>query len=161
MVRVRIFTLETAANCEHPRGVELRVECSGLTCIHHDQQLPVSFFLIHLSKSVSQIIALYIFSILEFQKLITSMTCHVKQNVAFLISEKPLRSWHRSIMSTRQQAQKILYRHFVASVIHLHVVTVEVESMIFIVENLSRVFISGIAGHIIGEHQNDMVIRYP
>jgi hypothetical protein len=41
---------------------------------------------------------------------------------------------------------------------YLNVITIEIEPMIFIVKHLSWVHIPGVAGHVIGKHQNDVVV---
>lgn len=44
---------------------------------------------------------------------------------------------------------------------YFNIVTIQIESVVLVIEDLSRVLVSCIARHIIRKHQNDVVIRYP
>jgi hypothetical protein len=62
------------------------------------------------------------------------------------------------MVAPSQNTEEILHCDFIASVINLNVITIEIECMIFIVEDLSRVHIPGVAGDVISKHENDVIV---
>jgi hypothetical protein len=63
---------------------------------------------------------------LELEELVSSMSRHVYEDVTPLVGHQPLTPWHVLAHSVRHQSDKVLDRDFIAPVIHLDVVTVEV-----------------------------------
>ena len=66
--------------------------------------------------------------------------------------EKPEKKAKR----TRQQTYEILHRDFVPAIVNFDVLAVEVECVAAVGEHAPGEMVARIAGHIIGEHKDDV-----
>ncbi|KAI6769197.1 hypothetical protein HG531_010301 [Fusarium graminearum] len=110
----------------------------------------------HLLKGVGEIECANLLSILKLEKLISTVARHVHQNVASIIGKEALTSRHLGANAISQEANKVLDSDLIATVVHLNVVTVEINGAIGVAVDGSREGIAGIASHVIGKHEDDL-----
>src|SRR5687767_4376422 len=84
------------------------------------------------------------------------MTSHVHQNVASIISKEALASRHLSANAICEETNRVLDSDLIATVVDLDVVAVEINGAVGIAVDGSGEGIAGVAGHVIGEHEDDL-----
>lgn len=67
-----------------------------------------------------------------------------------------LESLHLSRRLTRQHSNKILHRDLVPPIIHLNVLSVQVQQPRSVVEHGGWKLVPRVAGDVVGEHENDV-----
>ena len=87
------------------------------------------------------------------------MTCHVNENVWPRVRQQAFRSGSRFRQTTGQQTDKVFHRDFITTIIDLNIVSIDIDVLVLIVENGCRSWVSRIACHVIGHHQQDLRIR--
>lgn len=87
------------------------------------------------------------------------MPRHVHQHIAPRITPQPLPPRHILPQAIRQQPDEILHRHLVPAVIDLDVVAIEVEGAVGVVVDGPRKGVARVAGHVVGEHEDDLRVR--
>jgi hypothetical protein len=120
-------------------------------CNHHAPLL-----LPHLLKGVGKIERANFLSVLKLEKLISTMTRHVNQDVASIIGKEALASRHLGANTISQEANEVLDSDLIATVIHLDVVAVEIDGAIGVAVDGSGEGIARVTSHIIGKHENDL-----
>lgn len=84
------------------------------------------------------------------------MPRHVHQDVATVVREQPLAARHLLPDAVRQQADEVLHRHLVPPVVHLDVVSVEIDGAVGVGVDGAGEGIARVAGHVVGEHEDDL-----
>lgn len=110
----------------------------------------------HLLKGIGKIKRANLLGILKLEKLVSAVTSHVHQDIAPVVGEKALASWHLGADAIGQQADKVLDGDLVAAVVDLDVVAVEVDGAIRVAVDGPGEGVAGVAGHVVGEHQDDL-----
>lgn len=112
----------------------------------------------HLFERVGQIKCANLLRILKFQKLISTVACHVDQNVAPIIGQQPLAPGCLFVNAIRQEANKVLNGNLVAPIVDLDVVAVQVDGAVGIGIDGTREGVAWVAGHVVGQHQDDLAV---
>ena len=84
------------------------------------------------------------------------MASHVHQNVASIISKEALASRHLGANTICQETNEVLDSDLIATVVDLDVVAVEINGAVGIAVDGSGEGIAGVAGHVVGEHEDDL-----
>ncbi len=71
------------------RALDLE-ESSGLACVDEEQDFVIPALLPHLGNGIRDILAGYLFGVLEFQKFVSAMSRHINQDVASSRCLQPL-----------------------------------------------------------------------
>lgn len=88
------------------------------------------------------------------------MPCHVDKNVTPLVGHEPLAAGGVLAPAVSHEPDEVFHCDFVAPVIHLDVVSIQIEGAVGIVEDGSRECIARVARHVIGQHENDLRVWY-
>jgi hypothetical protein len=118
----------------------------------------IPLFLPHLGKRIGQIKGTNLLCILKLQKLVSSMTSHVHQDVASIIGQESLAPWHVFTDPIRHQPYEILHCNLVPSIVNFDVVPVQVQRAVCVVVDGAGEGVARVACHIIGKHENDLGI---
>lgn len=113
----------------------------------------------HLLKRIRQIPTPNLLTILKLQKLIAPMSRHIHQHVTPRVTPQPLPPRHILPQPIRQQPYEVLHRDLIPAVINLYVVAVEVERAVRVVVDGAREGVARVAGHVVGEHEDDLRVR--
>jgi hypothetical protein len=84
------------------------------------------------------------------------MPCHVDQDVAPLICHQSLAAWSVLAPAVRHEPDEVLHSDLVPSVVHLDVVAVQVKRAVSVVEDGAREGVARVAGHVVGQHKDDL-----
>lgn len=87
------------------------------------------------------------------------MPRHIHEYITPLVAAQPLTSRHVLAQSVSEQPDEVLHRDFVAAVIHLDVIAVEIECAIRVIVDGARERVARVAGHVVGEHENNLRVR--
>lgn len=121
----------------------------------------IPLLLPHLLKRIRQIPTPDLLAILKLQKLIAPMPRHIHQHITAPITPQPLPPRHILPQSIRQQPYKILNRHLIPAVIHLNVITVQIERAVRVVIHGAWEGVARVARHVVGEHEDDLRVGDP
>lgn len=113
----------------------------------------------HLLKRVCQIKCTNLLGILEFQKLVPAVACHIHKDVATVIRQQPLAPGCLLADAIRQQPYEVFDRDLVSSVVHLDVVAVQIHSAVGVGVDGAREGVARVAGHVVGQHEDDLGVR--
>lgn len=169
-------------------GVEVLVESVGLAGVDHEKHFVIAIppfqsalaprkntekprrheggkdiplLLPHLLKRIRQIPTPNLLTVLKLQKLIPPMSRHVHQHITAPVTPQPLPPRHILPQPIRQQPDEVLHRDLVPAVVHLDVVAVQVERAVGVVVDGAREGVARVAGHVVGEHEEDLRVRDP
>jgi hypothetical protein len=121
----------------------------------------VPLLLPHLAKGVSQIEGADLLGILELQKLIAAMPRHINQDITPLIRHQPLTARRVLAPAIRHEPDEILHGDLVPPIVDLDVVSVQVKRAIGVVEDGAGEGVARVAGHVVGQHEDDLRVRDP
>lgn len=135
----------------------------------------------HLLKCISNVECANFLIILELKKLVAPMPGHVHEDVRPIIGQKALRARHRRIHASYRSStivpsirgnrnmkmsctckypQEILNGNFITAVVHLDIVSVQIKITALICIHATGKLIPRVTGCIVGQHKNDVRIRY-
>ena len=110
----------------------------------------------HLLKRIRKVPAAYLLAVLELQKLFSPVPGHVYEHVAPRIASQPLPPRYVFTQPICEQPYEILHGDFIAPVVDLYVVAVEVQRSIRVVVYRAGEGVARVAGHVVGEHEDDL-----
>lgn len=148
-----------AAGGDDVGAVEVLEEGVGLAGVDHEEHLVVAALLPHLLKGVGQVPAANLLGVLELEELVPAVARHVDQHVAARVRAQPFAARHVLAQPVGEQADEVLDRDLVAAVVDLDVVAVQVEGAIGVVVDGAREGVARVAGHVVGEHEDDLGVR--
>lgn len=122
-------------------------------------RLDIPLLLPHLLESIRQVKRANLLGVLELEELVPAMACHVHQYVAAVVGQQPLATGRLVADAVGQQADEVLNRHLVAAVVDLDVVAIEVDGAVGVGVDGAREGVARVAGHIVGQHQDDLGVR--
>lgn len=94
--------------------------------------------------------------ILELQKFVAAVAGHVHQNIAPLVGQQALAPGHLVADAIGQQANEVLDGDFVAAVVDLDVVAVQVDGAVRVAVDGAGEGVARVAGHVVGKHEDDL-----
>ena len=110
----------------------------------------------HLLKGIREIKGTNLLGILKLQKLVPAMSRHVHQYVTPVVGEQPLAPRHLRPHAVRQQPNKVLHGNLIPPIIHLDIVTIQINSPVRVAVYSTWKGIARVAGHVVGEHEDDL-----
>ena len=110
----------------------------------------------HLRECVGQIPTTNLLGVLELEKLGSTMPRHVDQDITALICHQSLAARNTVIPAVRQQPDEVLDGDFVPAVVNFHILAVQVQGPVGVVVDSAGEGVAGVAGHVIGEHEQDL-----
>lgn len=137
-------------------GVKLRVERVGLAGIDHEQQFPIPPLLPHLLERVREIPAPDLLAVLELEELVPAVAGHVHEDVAPRVRAEALAGRELGREAVGKEADEGFDGDFVAAVVDLDVVAVEIEGAVGVVVDGAGEGVAGVAGHVVREHEDDL-----
>lgn len=159
-----MMAIRTLINLTAPRRndigrVELGIQGVGLTRIDHEQQFPIPSLLPHLLERVRQVPTPNLLAVLELQELVAAVARHVHEHVAARVRAQSFAARELLREPVGEQPDEVLDRDFVAPVIDLDVVAVEIQGAVGVVVDGAGECVPRVAGHVVGEHEEDLRVR--
>lgn len=84
------------------------------------------------------------------------MPRHIDEDIAPPITEQAFTSWCVFVDAVGEESDKVLDCDFVAAVVDFDVVAVEVEGAVDVVVDGAGEEVAGVAGNVVGEHEDDL-----
>ena len=159
MVAIAALIDLRAARGDDVGTVEMLEERVGLAGVDHEEHLIVAALLPHLLERVREIPAADLLGVLELQKLVPAVARHVDEHVAARVGAQPFPPGDVLAQPVGEQADEVLDRDLVAAVVDLDVVAVEVEGAVGVVVDRAREGVARVAGHVVGQHEDDLRVR--
>ena len=128
----------------------------GLAGVDHEQQLVVPLFVRHLAERIRQVPAADLLAVLELEELAAAVARHVDEYVTALVGQEPLACGHTLVPAVGQQADEVLDRDLVATVVNLDVLAVQVHAAVRVGVDGAREGVARVAGHVVREHEEDL-----
>lgn len=114
------------------------------------------FLLPHLFESIREIPAPNLLAVLELQKFIPPVSRHVNQHITSRVTAQSFPSRYIFTQSISQKPYEVLNCDFVSPIIYLNVVTVQIKRAVCIVVDGAWKRIARIAGHVVGQHEDNL-----
>jgi hypothetical protein len=124
-----------------------------------DGELFLPLFFPHLPKGIGEVEGADLFGILELEELVSAVARHVDEDVTSLVGHQALAPGHVLAHAVCHEADEVLDGDFVASVIDLDVVAIQIERTVGVVVDGAGEGVAGVARHVIGQHEDDLRIR--
>ena len=161
---IRMVTIATLIDLRAARrndvgAVEMLEERVGLAGVDHEEHLVVAALLPHLLERVREIPPADLLGVLELEELVPAVARHVDQHVAARVGAQPFPARHVFAQPVGEQPDEVLDRDLVAAVVDLDVVAVEIERAVGVVVDRAWESVAWVAGHIVGEHEDDLRVR--
>mmetsp|Transcript_43563 Transcript_43563/g.136641 ORF Transcript_43563/g.136641 Transcript_43563/m.136641 type:complete len:218 (-) Transcript_43563:490-1143(-) len=139
------------------RGRRLRYpigEGASLARVAKEQQAPVPLVAVHVLDGHPDVCGREDLVVLKFEEFLAAMPRDVDKHGVVLGATKHLARWRAGRMTPCEDAQEGVHGHFVAAVIHLDVLGVDVDAVLRIQEQAAAVRVPGIAARVVCEHQD-------
>jgi hypothetical protein len=113
---------------------------------------------VHFVKNLSEVLRVHDLSVLYFEKVLAAVPIHVNKQLCLLICLYSLGLWKVFVVSPTYQVEYGLVCKIIRFVVDLDIFTVQVLSVLNVEVQCTRVWITGIASMVLGEHEYDAVI---
>lgn len=139
--------------------VEAAVHGVGLAGIDHEEHLVIAPLLPHLLEGVGEIPGADLLAVLELEELVAAVAGHVDEDVAAAVGAEALAARDFGREPVGEEADEGFDGHFVASVVDFDVVAVEIQGAVGVVVDRAGEGVAWVAGHVVGEHEDDLAVR--